>query len=571
MSNARRPNLDDARRLLHEYFGYPDFRGRQPEAIANALAGQDTLVLMPTGGGKSLCYQIPALALPNLTIVVSPLISLMLDQVDALVERGIPATFINSTLPRTEAEDRLRSAEEGRLKLLYIAPERFDSPSFRNRLSRLRVSLLAVDEAHCISQWGHDFRPSYLRLGTIRTLLGCPIIALTATATPAVREDIERQLGLRRPLILTGGFDRTNLHWHVHHANEPRAKERLFIDLLRARPTGGVSIAYASTRRTVDHLADLLNSVGIRASGYHAGIASSERRRLQDAFMNEKAGIVVATNAFGMGIDKPNVRLVIHYDLPSNLEGYYQEAGRAGRDGRISRCVLIYTPQDRATHEFMIGQTYPPRELVEEVYATIVAHPTSHLTIEGLLRSVEGVEGIDQIRAALRILDNAGLTRSYTPRHGEPFVRLIGTPSRIARELDGPDDRSALELITTLTTTIGPESLYRGTTVSSSRLTEITGSYEAAAEILDELRERTLIDWRPAQEAEGVRLHERVEIEELPIPWNELENRRKSELAKLDAMQGYAETTKCRRGYILEYFGDPNAIDECDTCDNCTK
>lgn len=267
-----------ARDALRRHFGYPDFRGAQADAIAAVLHGRDVLVLMPTGGGKSLCYQVPAAVLPGLTLVVSPLISLMKDQVDRLDAAGIPATFVNSTLERAEADARLAAAEEGRIRLLFVAPERFESSAFRTRLGRFRVALLAVDEAHCISQWGHDFRPSYLGLGKVRESLDCPVIALTATATPEVRNDICGVLRLRDPLILTNGFDRPNLRWHVVHARDEGEKDRILLELLRRRTGPGVSIVYASTRRSVDALADVLHRSGIRSAGYHAGIPGEDRK-----------------------------------------------------------------------------------------------------------------------------------------------------------------------------------------------------------------------------------------------------------------------------------------------------
>jgi ATP-dependent DNA helicase RecQ len=567
------PTLDHARALLHQHFGYPDFRGRQPEAVAGALAGRDVLVLMPTGGGKSLCYQIPALALPHLTIVVSPLISLMLDQVDALAARGIAAAFVNSTLSAAEVDARLDAAEQGHLKLLYLAPERFDSPRFRDRLSRLRVSLLAVDEAHCISQWGHDFRPSYLRLGEARAVLGCPTIALPATATPEVRRDIERELHLRDPIVVTGGFDRTNLRWQVRTARDDTEKDQLFLETLRNRPRDGVSIAYASTRRAVDTLADLLNRTGIRAAGYHAGIADGERRRLQDAFMAEEAGVIVATNAFGMGIDKPNVRLVVHYHLPGSLEGYYQEAGRAGRDGSVADCVLLFSPRDRLTHDFMISQAHPPREVVESVYEAVRGATergkVAAIGIDQIVRAAHGAEGEQQVRSALRILKGAGTLRVIAAPRGEPWIRLIATSSRIHRELDHPDASTRRRFLDALRSRFREETLYRGTTIDRHTLAEIAGSTDDAWQILDALQDECFLEWSPWPDKERVQLVLDCKTARLPVPWGALESRRGREEEKLQRMEEYAATTGCRRGYVLRYFGDPAAMDHCDTCDNC--
>lgn len=551
--------------------------------MAGALAGRDVLVLMPTGGGKSLCYQIPALALPHLTIVVSPLISLMLDQVDALVARGIEATYINSTLSAAEVEARLTAAEEGRLKLLYLAPERFDSPRFRDRLARLRVSLLAVDEAHCISQWGHDFRPSYLRLGEVRAILGCPAIALTATATPEVRRDIEQQLQLRDPIVVTGGFDRVNLRWHVRIARDDAEKDRLFVETLRNRPDDGVSIAYASTRRAVDTLTDLLNRIGIRAAGYHAGIAGSERRRLQDAFMAEEAGVIIATNAFGMGIDKPNVRLVVHYDLPGSLEGYYQEAGRAGRDGELSDCVLIYSPRDRLTHEFMISQAHPPREVVEGVYEAVregsrvarrrgwpLGGSPAPLTIEQVVRAARDVEGEQQVRSALRILEGAGVVRVNSAKQAEPFIRLIATRARMDAELGSSAQGDvAYRFLSALRDAVGETTLYGGATVAGRTLGEIAGTVDTARDILDALQDGCFLEWDPRPGRETVQLLADCVTKRLPVPWAALAALRKREVEKLNSMEEYAVTTGCRRGHILRYFGDPAAMESCDTCDNC--
>ena len=326
------PTLDDARRALTASFGYGDFRPGQATAVSSVLAGRDTLVILPTGGGKSLCYQVPALLLPGITVVLSPLISLMKDQVDALVARGLPAAFINSTLSSSQIADRMARAQRGEIKLLYVAPERFDVGSMAERLRRVGVSLLAVDEAHCVSDWGHDFRPSYLRIREVREQLGDPVtVALTATATPEVRVDIAKQLHLREPEVVITGFDRRNLHYHVEATPTERDKDAALIAAIKR--SDGVAVVYASTRKSVERITTVLDRARVSVAGYHAGLDDAHRHEVQEAFMTEQVRTIVATNAFGMGIDKPNVRLVVHHAMPGTLEAYYQEAGRAGRDG----------------------------------------------------------------------------------------------------------------------------------------------------------------------------------------------------------------------------------------------
>jgi ATP-dependent DNA helicase RecQ len=418
--------FSEARAKLRRHFGYPDFRGVQPRAIRAVLAGRDVLVLMPTGGGKSLCFQIPALVLPGLTIVVSPLISLMKDQVDTLRRRGVAATYINSTLGTAEVDARLAACAHGGMKLLYVAPERFDSNDFMRRLRAFRISLLAIDESHCISEWGHDFRPSYRRLGTVRHELACPVVALTATATPRVREDILAQLDLRQPVVLTGGFDRANLLWHVLAARTDAEKDRTLLRLVR-RPRDGVAVVYAPTRRRVDALTDLLNHAGLSAAGYHAGASATNRHRLQEDFMRGDTPVIVATSAFGMGIDKPDVRLVVHHAMPATLESYYQEAGRGGRDGGPADCVLLHAYADRFTHEFLIDQRHPSEMIVRTVLATLaratrpgVARRTS---LDRLASRAHVPGGVEQADAALRILDRAGA------------IRLVATPRNVDRDL----------------------------------------------------------------------------------------------------------------------------------------
>ena len=350
---ATPPDAGDLRRLLKQHFGYDEFRPRQEAIIANALAGRHGLVIIPTGGGKSLCYQLPAMAMGGLTLVVSPLIALMKDQVDALRANGVPAAFINSTLSFDELGRVQQAALAGGLRILYAAPERVSTPGFRRFLESLRIGLIAIDEAHCISEWGHDFRPDYRNLAELRSRFpDTPVMALTATATERVREDITAQLRLGDCPRFISSFDRANLTYSV------RPKQRAFrklVELLDER-RGESAIIYCFSRRETERLADQLTAGGHRALAYHAGLDPETRRRAQERFIDGEVPIVAATIAFGMGIDKPDIRLVVHYSLPKSIEGYYQETGRAGRDGQPSDCVLFFSQGDRSKQEYFIQQ-----------------------------------------------------------------------------------------------------------------------------------------------------------------------------------------------------------------------
>jgi len=357
--------LQKAGTILKEHFGYSSFKKGQEQIIESILQGRDTLGIMPTGGGKSACYQIPALLFPGLTLVFSPLISLMKDQVDSLVSLGIPGTFINSSLSYEEVEERIRQAKRGKFKLLYVAPERLESTRFLASVGALPVSLLAVDEAHCVSQWGHDFRPSYLAIGQFIQELPHrpPVAAFTATATPEVRQDIAKMLGLNNPRLVVTGFNRENLFFSVIRGEN---KRDFLLEYLAGRKEEA-GIIYAATRKEVDNLCEFLCKKGYSAGKYHAGLSEEERTGSQDKFIYDDIRIMVATNAFGMGIDKSNVRYVIHYNLPKSMEAYYQEAGRAGRDDGPGECILLFGPQDVQIQKFLIEQTqYAPERKLNE-------------------------------------------------------------------------------------------------------------------------------------------------------------------------------------------------------------
>lgn len=349
---------------LKQYFGHSSFRPGQEELIGALLSGRDALGVMPTGAGKSVCYQIPALMLDGVALVVSPLISLMKDQVAALAANGIPAAFINSSLSQAQNRAVFRKAGEGVYKILYVAPERLETSEFQQPLSNLRVSLVAVDEAHCVSQWGQDFRPSYLKIpAMIEGLAHRPAVgAFTATATAEVREDMARLLRLRDPLCVTTGFDRPNLYFDV--ARPGNKSEYVWRYILQHREKSG--IIYCATRKTVESVCAELQRRGVSAGRYHAGLPDDERRRNQEDFVYDRVQVMVATNAFGMGIDKSNVSFVLHYNMPKNMESYYQEAGRAGRDGEPADCILLFSEGDVQTAKFLIGHSEANGDLTEE-------------------------------------------------------------------------------------------------------------------------------------------------------------------------------------------------------------
>jgi ATP-dependent DNA helicase RecQ len=408
-------SLTDAVASLRQHFGFEDFREGQREVIGSILEGKDAVVVMPTGSGKSLCYQLPAMILDGVTLVVSPLIALMKDQVDALQARGLPATFINSSISEPEQRARIDSLRRGEHKLVYIAPERFRSSRFNAALQQIPISLFAVDEAHCISTWGHDFRPDYLRLrNVIKSLNKVQTLALTATATPYVRSDIVQQLGLDRPQTFVSGFDRPNLSIEVMHTQREREKITRIRNL--ARQTPGSGIIYAATRKAVEQVGAKLKALDLKVSEYHAGMSDAMRVRAQDDFMSGRTQMIVATNAFGMGIDKPDIRFVVHYQMPGSIEAFYQEIGRAGRDGLPSTCVLLFNYADKNTHDFFIEGSYPDISVIKQVYDSLAGTELRKIelsTPEIARRAGETNEMA--VQSALYVLERAGHIQRTAP------------------------------------------------------------------------------------------------------------------------------------------------------------
>lgn len=561
--------LDDARAVLQKHFGYADFRPPQRRAVQTVVSGHDALILLPTGGGKSLCFQVPALMRQGLTVVISPLISLMKDQVDALERRQLSAAFLNSTLSRGEVSNRMARARDGSLKLLYLAPERMDGGRTMQQLAQIGVSMLVVDEAHCISEWGHDFRPSYRRIGSIRVGLGMPqTVALTATATLQVRDDILHQLALRDPRVIVGGFDRTNLTYHVSPTRTQLDKDKACVQWLRK--IDGVSIVYAPTRKAVERVASMLTRARVNAVAYHGGLDDSLRQRAQDAFMEERTRVIVATSAFGMGIDKPDVRLVVHHAMPGSLEAYYQEAGRAGRDGKHSTCALLHSYPDRFTHEFFIATAQPERSVVEQTWRALRSSSTAErmvsLTLNELAERCLGKIDDRRVEAALRVLGRAGMVVVEPAHGGRVFLRLLATPERITSELNGHRDfdRSVLR---TIWRAVGKR-FQTGASVDLDGLPPVFGGSMRLIPVLERLEAEQFVTW--SKTGGGLRLDSRsIDPTWLPVDWQLLERRRRADLRRLDAMQEYSQTRACRRAFVLRYFGDPDTRPNCHACDRC--
>jgi len=410
---------------LQKYFGMPSFREPQRAIVDSVLAKKDTLVVMPTGGGKSLCFQLPALLLPGVTLVVSPLIALMKDQVDALQARGLPAGLLNSSLSLEEQRTTLDAIRERKLKLVYVAPERFRSQSFLNALPKDAISLFAIDEAHCLSQWGHDFRPDYMRLGEVRKAIGNPpCIALTATATPDVQADIMRSLEMKKPAEFVAGFARENLSFRVRPTKSDSEKLDALATLIKEHKTG---IIYCATRKSVDAVAAKIEAFATPLIRYHGGLNDRERSEAQDIFMSRKANVVVATNAFGMGIDRSDIRFVCHYEMPGSVEAYYQEGGRAGRDGQPSVCEMLFSFADKRVQDFFIEGANPGKALIAEVFDALCAESNSEhaleLSIDELCERMQGKVNPMAVGTALSILAR----QKWIERFDIPGRRMKGT------------------------------------------------------------------------------------------------------------------------------------------------
>ena len=562
--------MAEAARVLREAFGHEGFLPGQERALEAAMADRDLLVVMPTGSGKSLLYQLPALLDKRLTLVVSPLIALMKDQVDELQRRGLAATFINSSLSLDEQRERLRACARGEVRLLYVAPERFRSGAFCDMVSRVEVGRMAVDEAHCISQWGHDFRPDYRRLKELRAHIGNPrVSALTATATPRVQDDIIESLGLSRDEVevIVQGFDRPNLALSVERASTDVAKDEFLANFIESEKGSG--IIYVGTRKAAEDVADKLRPVEPTAIAYHAGLEPHQRSAAQEAFLSSRARVVVATIAFGMGIDKADVRFVVHYHYPASVEGYYQEIGRSGRDGHPAKCVLLYSAGDRGLREFFIDLAYPSRELVEDVYETLWAFDENPLmlTYSEIAEACKERVRDGQVGSSIRLLDGAGVTRGLV---SDPVaaITLKRPGAELLEAVHGPIQRRVLEALSIAVDleTLGRYEVGLQQVCWASDLSE-----EQVRRALGALARDGHLDYEPPFRGRGIQklADEPPPFDDVPIDWERQAFLRGLEEEKLEAMETYIRTRHCRRAHIVRYFGEATDL-RCGVCDRCT-
>ncbi|MFL5322528.1 MAG: RecQ family ATP-dependent DNA helicase [Myxococcaceae bacterium] len=558
LAAAPLPFLDEARRGLHQHFALTGFRPGQAEVVSSILEQKNTVVVMPTGAGKSLCYQLPATLLPGITVVVSPLIALMKDQVEQLNARGIAATFINSTLSDLERGERMRELRERKFKLVYVAPERFRSQAFVDMLTEVGVDLFAVDEAHCISQWGHDFRPEYAQLGQVRKRLRPPrTVALTATATPEVRQDIVRVLLMKEPRVFVAGFDRANLFLEVVPVRGDEDRRQVSLNVVKE---GGSGIIYASTRKGAEMIQSALKGKGLKPLLYHAGMEDDDRRRAQDAFMSEKDAVVVATNAFGMGIDKADIRFVVHASIPRAIEAYYQEIGRAGRDGLPARAVLLFNHADVYTQERMIQSSHPSETCVRDVWEILRHAETYEFGIQHL--KVQTASNEFEISAALRILERAGKIERGSRGEGAWEIQLSSS-AHGAHVLE----QDAKTLYAALKSGYPEGRSFKTELRVLARKTGLTEE-KVRRELLTLERSHALTAKKPFA-GRVIRTTTKAAFPDLGLNLQRIREQEQQALLLLKRMTDYAYARRCRRAVVVRYFGEETEWENCGGCDLC--
>ena len=564
--------MDRYLEILHRYWGYPDFRGIQREIIESIGSGKDTLGLMPTGGGKSLTFQVPALAQKGVCVVITPLISLMKDQVDHLKQRNIPAAAIYSGMRQDEIVTILENSIFGGIKILYVAPERLGSELFLAKLSHMRVSFITVDEAHCISQWGHDFRPAYLQIAKLRTLChDAPILALTATATKEVIEDIRKQLQFKDDNVFRMSFERKNLAYVVRYTEDKMSE---LVHILKC--TSGSAIVYVRYRKRTKEIAKLLNDNKIPATWYHAGINPEEKSKRQEDWQNDKVRVMVATNAFGMGIDKPDVRTVIHPDPPSSIEEYFQEAGRAGRDGGKSYAVLLWNTGDKRTLHKRISDTYPPIDFIQDVYEHLAyfyevgVNSGRGAKFEFNIAAFSRTYGFPSLRvnSALVILSQAGYITYDQMPDTKSRLMINVTPNDLYK-INFPHNEDIT--LTALIREYGGVFRNGYVFIDEELISRMSGlNRDETYSALISLSRKRIVSYIPRSNVPTIRYEtDRVDGKDVKISEDVYELRKK-ELAKhIESVIDYMENDDvCRSRQLLRYFGDKES-DDCGQCDVC--
>ena len=560
--------MQELKNNLKKYFGFSDFRNGQDEIVQEVLNKRNLLVVMPTGGGKSLCYQLPAIVFPGTAIVISPLISLMKDQSDALELYNIPATYINSSISTEEFNQRIFFALNGKYKLIYIAPERLESEYFLSVLNKINISFVAVDEAHCISHWGHDFRPSYLNISkALENINVSHVLALTATATPEVQLDIIKSLNMSAPKLLVRGFDRPNL---TYLSRQTTNKTEEIINILDSTSTGS-SIIYCGSRKKTVEIYNTLLKKNINAACYHAGMSANERKINQEKFIKEDTNIIVATNAFGMGIDKPNVRNVIHCSLTGSLEAYYQEAGRAGRDGLESNCFLFYDYSDIKLQEYFIETAFPDVGDFEKVYNYLANNKTSledenEITIAnktGLLAA--------KVSSIITNFEKAGMVKKHS--YARNLQILLKTTHDELNSYSKYLDEEKKLVVEALLRSLSTESFKKFVDIDINHLTK---KYNIKQETLFEhLQALQLLDIlkfnAPLLPNAIIPIHNFDNFQNIPIDFDLLFMRKNMANDKFKIMQEYANTKDCKRNFILNYFKDDSYTGKCNKCSSCRK
>lgn len=563
---------DDYRKILKDYWGYDNFRGIQEDIIRSIGSGRDTLGLMPTGGGKSITFQVPAMAKDGLCIVITPLIALMKDQVRNLRDRGIKAIAIYSGMTREEIIIALENCIFGNYKFLYISPERLDTEIFRIKLRSMKVSLITVDESHCISQWGYDFRPAYLKISEIRNLLpGVPVLALTATATPEVVKDIQQRLAFKEENVFRMSFERKNLAYIVRRT-ESKQEELLHI----LKHVDGSAIVYAHNRKRTKEYAQLLNENGITATFYHAGLNNETKDQRQKSWVKGETRVMVATNAFGMGIDKPDVRLVVHVDIPDSPEAYFQEAGRGGRDGKKAYAVLLYARSDKATLKKRISDTFPEKDYIRTVYEHLNYYYqmamgdglgcTREFNIDEFCRNFKHFP--IQVDSALKILTRAGYLEYTDEQDNNSRLMFTLTKEELYRIHEtNPETEKLINIILRSYTGVFTEYAY----INEETLSLRTGmTRQQVYDTLISLTRRRILNYIPGKKTPYIiYTRERQEADRLIFTKEVYEDRKESFIRRIEAMTEYAETEdKCRSRILLLYFGEKNEHN-CGQCDVC--